>query len=135
MYFKDIIGQESLKQKLIQSVQTDTIAHAQLFTEQGGAGAFPLALAYARYLNCKQRTTEDACGKCPSCLKFDALAHPDLHFVYPIVAKKERKKEICDDYLPEWRSFVGENSYFQFDQWVNYMEAGNSQALDRKSVV
>ena len=129
MYFKDIIGQESLKQKLIQSVQTDTIAHAQLFTEQGGAGAFPLALAYARYLNCKQRTTEDACGKCPSCLKFDALAHPDLHFVYPIVAKKERKKEICDDYLPEWRSFVGENSYFQFDQWVNYMEAGNSQAL------
>ena len=57
-----------------------------------GAGAFPLALAYARYLNCTNRTDTDACGRCPSCLKYDELAHPDLHFVFPIVAKKEKKE-------------------------------------------
>ncbi len=129
MYFKDIIGQSTLKQQLIQSANAETIAHAQLFTEQGGAGAFPMALAYARYLNCTNRTTEDACGHCPSCRKYDELAHPDLHFVYPIVAKKERKKEICDDYLPEWRSFLKEHTYFLFDEWINYIEAGNSQAI------
>ena len=106
MYFKDVIGQEALKQQLIHSAETGVVPHALLFTEQGGAGAFPLALAYARYLNCTGRTTDDACGHCPSCVKYDILAHPDLHFVFPIVSKKEKKKEICDDYLTEWRSFL-----------------------------
>ena len=129
MYFKDIIGQDELKRQLIHSAQTGVVPHAQLFTEQGGAGAFPLALAYARYLNCTHRTDEDACGHCPSCLKYDILAHPDLHFVFPIVAKKAEKKEICDDYLTEWRSFLKEHTYFNIDQWMDYIEAGNSQAL------
>lgn len=129
MYFKDIIGQEDIKKRLIQSAQTGVVPHAQLFTEQGGAGAFPLALAYARYLNCTDRTEIDSCGHCPSCLKYDELAHPDLHFVFPIVAKKEKKKEVCDDYLTEWRGFLKERPYFDIDGWLDYMEAGNSQAL------
>ena len=129
MYFKDIIGQEEIKQRLIQSAQTGAVPHAQLLTEQGGAGAFPLALAYARYLNCTNRTETDACGKCPSCLKFNDLVHPDLHFVFPIVAKKEKKKEVCDDYLTEWRGFLKEYTYFNMDNWLDYIEAGNSQAL------
>ncbi|WP_102408411.1 ATP-binding protein [Parabacteroides bouchesdurhonensis] len=129
MYFKDIIGQGEIKRQLIKSAQTNIVPHAQLFTEQGGAGAFPLALAYARYLNCTNRTENDACGKCPSCLKYNELAHPDLHFVFPIVSKKEKKKEICDDYLTEWRSFLKEYTYFNLDNWLEYIEAGNSQAL------
>lgn len=129
MYFRDIIGQKEIKQKLIQSAQTGIVPHAQLFTEQGGAGAFPLALAYARYLNCTDRSETDACGRCPSCLKYNELAHPDLHFVYPIISKKDKKKEVCDDYLSEWRSFLKSRPYFDMDQWLDYMEAGNSQAL------
>lgn len=129
MYFKDIIGQEKIKQRLIQSAQTGIVPHAQLFTEQGGAGAFPLALAYARYLNCTNRTDVDACGKCASCVKFNELVHPDLHFVFPIVAKKEKKKEVCDDFLTEWRAFLKEHIYFNLDNWLDYIEAGNSQAL------
>ena len=92
MYFKDIIGQEEIKKRLIHSAQTGVVPHAQLFTEQGGAGAFPLTLAYARYLNCTNRTETDSCGHCPSCLKYNELAHPDLHFVFPIVSKKDKKK-------------------------------------------
>lgn len=129
MFFKDIIGQEAVKIHLRQAAQKGVVPHAQLFTERGGAGAFPLALAYARYLNCTERTETDACGHCPSCLKFNALAHPDLHFVFPIVAKKEKKKEVCDDYLPEWREFLKDNLYFGLDQWLEAMDAGNSQAL------
>lgn len=129
MYFKDIIGQEEAKTRLIRSARTGVVPHAQLFTEQGGAGAFPLALAYGRYLNCTNRTETDACGHCPSCLKYDELAHPDLHFVFPIVAKKEKKKEVCDDYLSEWRSFLKSNPYFSIDKWLDYIEAGNSQAI------
>lgn len=129
MYFKDIIGQEEIKRQLIHAAQTGIVPHAQLFTERGGAGAFPLALAYARYLNCTQQTNEDACGHCPSCVKYDALAHPDLHFIFPIVSKKEKKKEICDDYLTEWRDFLKKCPYFNLDDWLDYIDAGNSQAL------
>ncbi|MDH6534625.1 DNA polymerase III subunit delta [Parabacteroides sp. 52] len=129
MYFRDVIGQEEVKKRLIRSAQTGVVPHAQLFTEQGGAGAFPLAIAYGRYLNCSHRTEEDACGVCPSCVKYDALAHPDLHFVFPIVSKKEKKKEVCDDYLPEWRDFLKGRPYFTIDHWLEHMDAGNSQAI------
>lgn len=129
MYFRDIIGQEELKRHLILSAQSGLVPHAQMFCGQGGYGSFALALAYARYLNCTERTESDSCGHCPSCRKYDILAHPDLHFVFPIVPKNEKKKELCDDYLPEWRDFLNNNFYFTLDDWLDYIDAGNSQAL------
>lgn len=129
MYFKDIIGQEDVKQKLIGSAGKRIVPHAQMFCETGGAGAFPLALAYARYLNCTNRGESDACGQCPSCVKYNEFAHPDLHFVYPIVAKKDKKKEVCDDYLAEWRPFLKSRTYFNLDNWLDSIDAGNSQPL------
>lgn len=129
MYFKEIVGQEIIKQKLIDSALKGVVPHAQLFCDIGGGGAFPLALAYARFLNCTDRMEADACGHCPSCLKYDELAHPDLHFVFPIIAKKDKKKEVCDDYLPEWRPFLKAHTYFNLDNWLEYIDAGNSQPL------
>ncbi|MDR1335934.1 MAG: DNA polymerase III subunit delta [Tannerella sp.] len=129
MYFRDIIGQEELKRQLIRSAHEGTVPHAQLFCGKAGTGAFPLALAQARYLNCTGRSDTDACGRCPSCLKYSGLIHPDLHFIFPIVAVKERKKQICDDYLPEWRSFLATHTYFDLNLWLSHMDAQNKQAL------
>ena len=129
MFFRDVVGQEEVKERLRQSARSGVVPHAQLFTDIGGAGAFPLALAYARYLNCTNRDDNDSCGRCPSCLKYNELAHPDLHFVFPIVAKKDKKMETCDDYLNEWRGFIHERPYFNIDGWLEHIEAGNSQAL------
>jgi DNA polymerase-3 subunit delta' len=129
MYFKDIIGQQEIKQRLIASAKKGIVPHAQLFCEQGGTGVFPLALAYARYLNCANPSDTDSCGYCPSCAKFNELAHPDLHFVFPIVSKKEKKKEVCDDYLPEWRAFLKKQVYFGMNEWLEAIDAGNSQAI------
>ena len=95
--FKDIIGQEAAKQRLIQEVQEGRIPHAQLFCGPAGVGKLPLALAYARYICCPNRTETDACGTCPSCVKWNKLVHPDVHFVYPIVKSAKGKKEVCDD--------------------------------------
>ncbi|MDR2388746.1 MAG: DNA polymerase III subunit delta [Tannerellaceae bacterium] len=127
MYFRDIIGQEGIKLQLTDSARKGVVPHARLFYEQGGAGAFPLALAYARYLNCRYRSDKDSCGHCPSCLKYNELAHPDLHFIFPIT-KKEKKKEVCDDYLPEWRTLLKKQIYFNLDHWLEYIDPGNSQA-------
>ena len=129
MFFSDVIGHEEIKEKLRRAARMGVVPHAMLLANQGDAGAFPLALAYARYLNCTNRTDEDACGKCPSCLKYNVLAHPDLHFVFPIVSNKEKKREVCDDYIQEWRSFLSGRPYFGIDDWLNHINVGNSQAL------
>ncbi|MDR2041761.1 MAG: DNA polymerase III subunit delta [Tannerella sp.] len=129
MYFRDIIGQDELKRQLIRSAHEGTVPHARLFCGKAGTGAFPLALAFARYLNCTGRSETDACGRCPSCLKYNGLIHPDLYFIFPIVAVKERKKLLCDDYLPEWRSFLATHTYFDLNLWLSHMDAQNKQAL------
>ncbi len=129
MFFKNIIGQQEIKHRLVQSVQEGFIPHARLICGPEGTGKLPLAIAYARYLNCTNRQVDDACGECPSCIKFNKLSHPDLHFVFPIVKNDKKKKDICDDYLPEWREFVLDNIYFGFNQWLDFIGAENSQGL------
>jgi hypothetical protein len=133
MFFKDVIGQEELKVQLTETANRGLVPHARLFCGEEGTGAFQLALAYARYLNCTNRSETDSCGKCPSCLKYNELAHPDLHFVFPMISNKSVKKEVCDDYLPEWREFllnrINQHSYFNIDSWLAQMGAENKQAI------
>ena len=129
MKFAEIIGQENIKLRLIQSVQEGFIPHARLITGMEGVGALPLALAYARYLMCTNRKETDACGSCPSCVKFNKYAHPDLHFVFPIIKNDKKKKEICDDYLVEWRKQLLEQPYFGLSQWFQRIDAENSQGM------
>lgn len=127
--FKDIIGQEATQKRLIQEVQEGRIPHAQLFCGPVGVGKLPLALAYARYICCPHHTETDACGTCPSCVKWDKLVHPDVHFVFPIVNKaKGGKASVCNDFLPQWRQQLLASPYFYFNHWLDSMGAENKQA-------
>ena len=124
MYFRDIIGLHDVKKHLIDSVGRGLVPHARMFYGPEGVGKLPLAIAYARYLNCENRGEEDACGKCPSCHKFDKLMHPDLHFVFPVV-----KSKVSDEYLPEWREFLSGHTYFSLNDWLNFIHAENAQGV------
>lgn len=127
--FKEVIGQESVKQRLKQEVQEGRIPHAQLFCGPAGAGKLPIALAYARYLCCPHRTEDDACGTCPSCIKWEKLVHPDVHFLFPIVNKaKSPKVSVCDDFLPQWRQQLTDSTYFNLQHWLKDIGAENKQA-------
>lgn len=127
MLFKDIIGQDDIKARLIRSVKDGFMPHAQLFCGAEGVGKLPLAIAYAQYLNCENPGAEDSCGVCPSCVKYGHLVHPDLHFVFPVV--KKEKREVSDDYIPEWRMQVNSSPYFSYDQWLTSIHAENSQGM------
>ncbi|MDR0412783.1 MAG: DNA polymerase III subunit delta [Dysgonamonadaceae bacterium] len=129
MFFKNIIGQTALKHRLTQSVREGFVPHARLISGREGTGALPLALAYARYLHCTAREAEDACGTCPSCLKFNKLSHPDLHFVFPIINKKGSKDAFCDDFLPEWRKFIAGTPYANLTDWLESIAAENAQGV------
>ena len=127
MYFKDVIGQEEAKQRLIREAKEGKIAHARLFCGSEGIGKLPLAIAYARYLSCNNPGEKDACGVCPSCIKFNKLAHPDLHFVFPVI-KKKAKDTVSDDFIAEWRELLTHTPYFNLNIWLEEMGAENQQA-------
>ena len=126
MRFKEIIGQETIKQQLIQTVAENRVSHAQLFLSCPGSGAFPLAIAYAQYLNCLQKTAIDSCGECSSCRKYERYIHPDLHFSYPFFASKDAK--IATDVLDQWRKMLLHDAYFDMDIWRSKLQAENKQA-------
>ncbi len=127
--FKDVIGQEALKEKLRREVDEGHIPHAQLFCGPSGVGKLASALAYARYLCCTNRSDGEACGHCQSCKQWDQLMHPDVHFMFPIVSSEKKKKTICADYLTEWRELLTNSPYFSYSQWLEAIDAENSQAL------
>ena len=127
MFFKDVIGQEEAKQRLIREAKKGKIAHARLFCGPEGIGKLPLAIAYARYLSCNNPGEKDACGICPSCVKFNKLAHPDLHFVFPVI-KKKSKDTVSDDFITEWRELLSQTPYFNLNIWLEEMGADNQQA-------
>jgi len=126
MQFKEIIGQETIKHQLIQTVLENRVSHAQLFLSSEGSGALPLAIAYAQYINCQNRTSTDSCGQCSSCRKYEKYIHPDLHFSYPFFASKDVK--IAVDVLEEWRNMLLEDPYFDLDIWRAKLNAENKQA-------
>lgn len=127
MLFKDIIGQEEAKERLIREAKEGIIAHARLFCGNEGVGKLPLAIAYAQYLSCEHPTDNDSCGVCPNCVKYNKLIHPDLHFVFPVI-KKKNKDTISDDYLQEWREILNSSPYFNLNMWLKEMGAENQQA-------
>ena len=127
MFFRDIIGQDEAKQRLIREAKEGKIAHARLFCGPEGIGKLPLAIAYARYLSCQNPGEDDACGTCPNCMKYNKLAHPDLHFVFPVI-KIKSKDTVSDDFLSEWRELLSQTPYFNLNIWLKEMGAENQQA-------
>ena len=126
-FFKDVVGQEEVKQLLTGSVRSGKVPHALLFTGVSGSGKLPLALAFARYLLCQHPLPDDSCGNCASCRMVDRLAHPDLHFAFPIIKKKAGRDSVCDDFLPQWREMLERDSYVGLQQWMRRIDAGNQQ--------
>jgi DNA polymerase-3 subunit delta' len=127
MLFREIIGQEDIKRQLRQGVREGRIAHAQLLSGEQGVGKMGLALAYAQYVNCPNRTEEDSCGVCPTCLQYQKLQHPDLHFAFPIV--KSDAGDVCNDFMDKWRNMILESPYFNGDDWSFHMGEETKQAM------
>ena len=129
MQFRDIIGQEELKRRLVASVAAGRVSHAQLFTGAAGAGTLPLAVAYAQYLNCRHRADGDSCGVCPDCRQIAALAHPDLHLVFPVNKQGKKSGEVItsDAFLPLFRTvFARSNGYFSPQEWYDALDLGKT---------
>lgn len=129
MLFSQIIGQKEIKKRFIQSVKDGRIPHAQLLFGEEGVGKLPLALAYAQYICCENRTESDSCGVCLSCIKFNKLAHPDLHLVFPVIKPTGKTSVICDDFVADFREIVLEKTYFSVDEWYSKISGDAKQGM------
>lgn len=128
MLFKNIIGQEQIKKRLIRSVKENRISHAQLFLGPEGCGKLALAIAYAQFISCEDRKEDDSCGLCKSCVKLEKLAHPDLHFLYPFSATKE--KPVSTSHIAEWRTLLRKNNcYVTLPEWYEAIGMENKQGI------
>lgn len=136
MFFKDVVGQASLKKQLISNVNSNRISHAQLFLGPEGSGKLALAMAYARYIQCRNRGPEDACGTCPSCQKFSKLEHPDIHFYFPTAKVKGMEEGSSTEKNPKsklfykpWREMLMESPYVRYVDWLERLGIQNQQAV------
>ena len=153
MSFKNVIGQDRIRQTLVEMVQLNRLSHALLFLGNEGSGALPLALAFAQYTVCEKVNGKtppaaaagaslfgdepaaapekvlmgDACGVCPSCVKASQLIHPDIHFSYPVIPRKPGDKPVSTDYIVEWREFVSKYPYGNSFDWLQFIGAENKQ--------
>lgn len=129
MRFSDIPGQTEVIEKLVNSVTSERVSHAQIFTGPEGCGSLALALAYAQFISCENRLPADSCGVCKSCLKYEKLIHPDLHFVFPVIKDKKNNEPVSDNYIEQWREFIKHSPVFSLNKWLDTIEVGNAQGL------
>src|SRR5690606_3320145 len=98
-----------------------------------GSGALPLSLAFANYVaSLSQQKNEqpepdlfgnvaeveivlpstpeeaDAFMEKKGNSRSNAMAHPDIHYSYPVVTKKPSTPPLSTDYITEWREFIGQ---------------------------
>lgn len=127
MDFSEVIGQKHIKSHLQTTIQNGRIPHAQLFVGPMGTGVLPMAIAYASEILCqhteKGSPEEALCRK-----KLAQLAHPDLHFVFPINKNdKVKKHPVSALFMEDWRLFVNENPYGSLFSWLQSLGIENKQ--------
>lgn len=127
MFFKDIIGQDDIKQQLINSAQNDKVSQAMLFLGKEGVGKLPMALAFAQYLNCENAGENDSCGVCGSCIKSQKLMHPDIFYTHPTITRGGNSKPISRDFIEEWRKTIIARKYINYAQWLEVLDNENKQ--------
>jgi len=133
MKFSKIIGHNKIKKHLLHTVADGRISHAQLFSGKEGSGNLAMAIAYAQYISCTNKQKDDSCGDCPSCIKYNNLAHPDLHFIFPVATSADVKKDpVSRNYMEQWREINSDSIYFSLAQWQDKIETGNKRLLISK---
>ncbi len=128
MQFSNVLGQEHLKNHLTQSADHGRIPHAQLFVGPEGSGTLAMALAYAQYILCGNKNSENKDGNDNCNLKFKNLSHPDLHFAFPVaITDKVKKNPVSNHFMEDWRKLIKEQPYGNLFDWYRMLGIENKQ--------
>jgi DNA polymerase III subunit gamma/tau len=76
--FSELVGQEHVRQALVNALDSGRVHHAFLFTGTRGVGKTTIARILARALNCERGVGSAPCGECGACREIDEGRFPDL---------------------------------------------------------
>ena len=76
--FAELVGQEHVRQALVNALDSGRIHHAFLFTGTRGVGKTTIARILAKSLNCEQGVGSRPCGECSTCREVDEGRFVDL---------------------------------------------------------
>ncbi|MBL7773736.1 MAG: hypothetical protein JNM95_12805 [Chitinophagaceae bacterium] len=139
MRFSSVVGQHTLKQKLVQLVKAKHLPHAILILGKEGGGGLPMALALTTYIQCENKGEADSCGACSACIKMDKLQHPDVHFSYPTIRTSDMDRApLSTDFILPFREFVTQHPYGDAQRWIKSLGAekqGNITADECRDII
>lgn len=127
-----MIGQVETWNRLLKMVSEGRIPHAMMLCGPRGCGKLSMAMRFARYLLCPNRTDSEPCGECPQCQMMSNFQHPDLLMSYPVIkptGSSSDYKPTSDDYAREWQELISTGLYFDINQWLQQMKATTQQAI------
>lgn len=125
--FNNVIGNKKLVDYLVSSVNNQRIPHAQLFVGPEGIGMLNTAIYYADYIINHNKNFEKSIEKSTSNRVIE-MAHPDVHFVFPVINTEKIKKAISDDYLISFREFVLSNPFGSLKDWLDFLGLEKKQS-------
>jgi len=126
--FKDIIGQEEAKSRVLDAIKSGRLAHALMLVGPAGVGQLAFANAIAQFANCLNPEENDSCGKCSNCIKISKAIHPDVRFILPIISKIEGgKRYLSADYYEHFREPFAEDPYMSYAKWQRALGGENKQ--------
>ena len=79
--FRDIIGQEQLKEHLQGAIERNKVSHAYIINGERNSGKEFIAKVFAMALECTDRKDGEPCQVCHSCKQALSGNHPDIIFV------------------------------------------------------
>ncbi len=79
MDFKEIIGNQDVKEYLLNSIKQNNILHSYLFLGTEGIGKLLIAKEFAKKILCLNDTKEEC--TCKSCTCFNGRNHPDFYLI------------------------------------------------------
>ena len=75
--FKDIIGQEQIKEHLMNALKSQKISHAYILNGEKSSGKEYIAKVFAMALQCEKHE-EEPCQECHSCKQALSGNQPDI---------------------------------------------------------
>ena len=131
MYFKSILGNNSVKNSLLREFHSNRIPHGQLFYGEDSGQQLGMALAFVTYLFCDKKIEKDSCGKCMNCVQMFKLTHPDLHFFYPTIKIQKNKEKTSESKasFPRFQKAMLENPNLTTAQWAKKFNSSKSPTI------